>query len=68
MKSSDAYKNRMELVQGTLARYEITATLRRPDGTTVPGRVVVTAVVGGIIIAAGRSVTNTPNPALMRLP
>lgn len=36
-----------DLMDGRLARYEITATLRRPDGMTVPGRVVVTAVVDG---------------------
>ena len=34
-----------ELVEGMRDRYDFAAALRRPDGTTVPGHVVVTAVV-----------------------
>lgn len=48
-----------DLVAGRRERYELAATLRRPDGTTLPGRVVVTAVVdthgevtGAIAVAA----------------
>jgi DNA-binding CsgD family transcriptional regulator len=52
-----------ELVQGTLARYEITATLRRPDGTTVPGRVVVTAVVGADGEVTGAVAVTLPDAA-----
>jgi PAS fold/Bacterial regulatory proteins, luxR family len=47
-----------ELMDGGRTRYEIAATLRRPDGTPVPGHVVVTAVVdsagemtGAVVIA-----------------
>ena len=52
-----------ELVQGTLARYEITATLRRPEGTTVPGRVVVTAVVGADGEVTGAVAVTVPDAA-----
>jgi len=51
-----------ELVEGRRERYDLMATLRRPDGTTVPGQVVVTAVVdthgevtGAIAVAAPSS-------------
>jgi PAS domain S-box-containing protein len=51
-----------ELVEGRRERYDLTATLCGPDGTTVPGQVVVTAVVdthgevtGAVAVAAPSS-------------
>ena len=59
-----------ELVEGRRARYEITATLRRPDGSTAQGRVVVTAVVGtdgevtgAVAVATPDTVAIPPRPA-----
>ena len=55
-----------DLVEGRRDRYDLDATLRRPDGTTVPGHVVVTAVVDdhgevtGAVVVAGRPI---PSPA-----
>jgi DNA-binding CsgD family transcriptional regulator len=51
-----------ELVEGRRERYDLTASLRRPDGTTVAGQVVVTAVIdthgevtGAVAVAAPSS-------------
>jgi PAS domain S-box-containing protein len=61
-----------ELMDGRRSRYEIAATLRTPDGTAVPGSVVVTAVVdgageviGAVAIAAHDSLS-AESPSLQR--
>ncbi len=58
-----------DLVEGRRDRYDLAATLRRPDGTTVPGHVVVTAVVddhgevtGAVAVAAPDPFTNPAEP------
>ncbi len=54
-----------ELMDGRRARYEIAATLRRPDGTTVSGHVVVTAVVAGsgeVTGAVAIAAPDSPDP------
>jgi PAS domain S-box-containing protein len=54
-----------ELMDGGRSRYEITATLRRPDGTPVPGHVVVTAVVdsaGEVTGAVAIAAPDSPGP------
>ncbi len=51
-----------ELVEGRRARYEIAATLRRPDGSTAQGHVVVTAVVGTDGEVTGAVAVATPDP------
>ncbi len=58
-----------DLVEGRRDRYDLAATLRRPDGTTVPGHVVVTAVVddrgevtGAVAVAAPDPFTGPAEP------
>jgi PAS domain S-box-containing protein len=58
-----------DLVEGRRDRYDLAATLRRPDGTTVPGHVVVTAVVddhgevtGAVAVAAPDPFTSPAEP------
>jgi PAS domain S-box-containing protein len=55
-----------DLVEGLRDRYDLDATLRRPDGTTVLGHVVVTAVVdvrGEVTGAVAVAVAAAPGPA-----
>jgi PAS domain S-box-containing protein len=55
-----------DLVEGLRDRYDLDATLRRPDGTTMSGHVVVTAVVDGdgdVTGAVAVAVAATPGPA-----
>jgi PAS domain S-box-containing protein len=54
-----------ELVEGQRDRYDLDASLRRPDGTTVPGNVVVTAVLdahGAVTGAVAVAVAAAPTP------
>jgi PAS domain S-box-containing protein len=64
-----------ELIDGALARYEIAATLRRPDGTAVPGYVIVTAVVdsdgevtGAVAVAVPETLKPPSSPARREQP
>jgi PAS domain S-box-containing protein len=55
-----------DLVEGQRDRYDLDATLRRPDGTTVLGHVVVTAVLdvhGEVTGAVAVAVAAAPGPA-----
>jgi PAS domain S-box-containing protein len=55
-----------ELVEGQRDRYDLDATLRRPDGSTVPGHVIVTAVVdaqGVVTGAVAVTVAALPAPS-----
>ena len=55
-----------DLVEGRRDRYDLDATLRRPDGSTVAGHVVVTAVVdvqGEVTGAIAVAVAAAPGPA-----
>ena len=55
-----------DLVDGRCDRYDLDATLRRPDGSTVPGHVVVSAVVdvhGEVTGAIAVAVAAAPGPA-----
>jgi DNA-binding CsgD family transcriptional regulator len=64
--ASSAMARADALVEGQRDRYDLDATLRRPDGTTMSGHVVVTAVVDGdgeVTGAVAVAVAAAPGPA-----